>query len=115
MQRKNSEMDDIVDMLYRKYLQEIVVTSSPRPKGTEGGYADNYNNINDKNSKHQPRCYISSLLILRYLKRISDHACYIGDSVHYIALDAENLILYIRTTTYVDLFSITESFVDFSV
>jgi phosphate transport system protein len=33
--QKLYEMDDIVDMLYRKYLQEIVVTSSPRPKGTE--------------------------------------------------------------------------------
>jgi phosphate transport system protein len=31
-----------------------------------------------------PRCYVSALLILRYLERISDHACYIGDSVHYI-------------------------------
>ncbi|HYY40899.1 MAG TPA: PhoU domain-containing protein, partial [Nitrososphaera sp.] len=31
-----------------------------------------------------PRCYISALLILRYLERISDHSCYIGDSVHYI-------------------------------
>jgi phosphate transport system protein len=31
-----------------------------------------------------PHCYVSALLILRYLERISDHACYIGDSVHYI-------------------------------
>jgi phosphate uptake regulator len=29
------------------------------------------------------RCYISTLLILRYLERISDHACYIGDSILY--------------------------------
>ena len=31
-----------------------------------------------------PRCAISALLILRYLERIADHACYIGDSVYYI-------------------------------
>ena len=31
-----------------------------------------------------PRCSISALLIMRYLERIADHACYIGDSVHYI-------------------------------
>ena len=60
-------MDDTVDALYRKYLREAI---SPRE-------------ITDKQS-FDPRCYISALLILRYLERISDHACYIGDSVHYI-------------------------------
>jgi phosphate transport system protein len=33
---------------------------------------------------HHPRCYISALLLLLYLERISDHACYIGDSINYI-------------------------------
>jgi phosphate transport system protein len=36
------------------------------------------------------RCYISALLILRYLERISDHACYIGDSVYYIVTGNSN-------------------------
>jgi len=36
------------------------------------------------NNAINPRCYISALLILRYLERISDHACHIGDSVRYI-------------------------------
>src|SRR5215204_3140276 len=59
--------DDTVDALYRKYLREAI---TPYEK-------------TDKRS-FDPRCYISALLILRYLERISDHACYIGDSVHYI-------------------------------
>ncbi|MER3408041.1 MAG: phosphate uptake regulator, PhoU [Nitrososphaera sp.] len=61
------QMDNTVDALYRKYLRE---TLAPHDK-SDRAFAD-------------PRCYISGLLILRYLERISDHACYIGDSVHYI-------------------------------
>jgi len=30
------------------------------------------------------RCALASTLVLRYLERIADHACYIGDSVAYI-------------------------------
>lgn len=62
------EIDDTIDTLYRKYLHEIT-------------------KINPKYAKAaaDARCYASALLILRYLERISDHACYIGDSVHYIA------------------------------
>jgi phosphate transport system protein len=30
------------------------------------------------------RCALASTLVLRYLERIADHACYIGDSVLYI-------------------------------
>jgi phosphate transport system protein len=67
-------MDDIVDMQYRKYLRDIITTQEQ--KNVEKGSADVH--------KNNPRCYISALLILRYLERISDHACYIGDSVHYI-------------------------------
>jgi len=66
-------MDDTVDTLYRKYLRDIITPSQEQQ--------------NDKRltaSNNNPRCYISALLILRYLERISDHACYIGDSVHYI-------------------------------
>jgi phosphate transport system protein len=66
--QKLYQMDDTVDTLYRKYLREVVTLKTNQDK-----------------SFIDPRCYISSLLILRYLERISDHACYIGDSVHYIA------------------------------
>lgn len=66
--KKLYEMDDTVDALYRKYLREVITPTNK--KGT--------NDMND------PRCYVSSLLILRYLERIADHACYIGDSVYYI-------------------------------
>ncbi len=63
------QMDDTVDALYRKYLREVITQQR-----------------NNKNTNYtDPRCYISVLLILRYMERISDHACYIGDSVHYIA------------------------------
>jgi phosphate transport system protein len=63
------EMDDTVDALYRKYLREVITPTTK--KGTNEILID-------------PRCYLSTLLILRYLERIADHACYIGDSVHYI-------------------------------
>lgn len=66
--QKLYQMDDTVDTLYRKYLREIITLKTNQDK-----------NVTD------PRCYISALLILRYLERISDHACYIADSVHYIA------------------------------
>jgi phosphate transport system protein len=66
--RKLYEMDDTIDTLYRNYLRSII---SPHTK--------------DDDRFSSARCYASALLILRYLERISDHACYIGDSVHYIA------------------------------
>ena len=69
------EMDDTVDTQYRKYLRDLITPSQGQEKSTEKLLMDSNNN---------PRCYISALLILRYLERISDHACYIGDSVHYI-------------------------------
>lgn len=61
------KMDDTVDALYRKYLREALT-----PHSAKDSYTD-------------PRCYVSALLILRYLERIADHACYIADSIHYIA------------------------------
>ena len=71
------EMDDTVDTQYRKYLRDLITPSSQvQGKSTERILTGGDNN--------NPRCYISALLILRYLERISDHACYIGDSVHYI-------------------------------
>ena len=60
-------MDDTVDALYRKYLRELIAQQKDEDK-----------------REWDPRCYISGLLILRYLEQISDHACYISDSIHYI-------------------------------
>ena len=68
-------MDDTVDALYRKYLREVITPTTK--KGTNDMLKD-------------PRCYLSTLLILRYLERIADHACYIGDSVHYIVTAASS-------------------------
>ncbi|HZA07123.1 MAG TPA: phosphate uptake regulator PhoU [Nitrososphaeraceae archaeon] len=79
------EMDDTVDTQYRKYLRDLITPSSQvQEKSTEKILTDGDNNNNNNNNNNNPRCYISALLILRYLERISDHACYIGDSVHYI-------------------------------
>jgi phosphate transport system protein len=62
------EMDSIVDTQYRKYIHDAIVTQEE----------DATEKVKDL------RCYISTSLILRYLERISDHACYIADSVVYI-------------------------------
>ena len=63
------EMDDTADALYRKYLRELIMPTTTKDM---------------KEMLKEPRCYISMLLILRYLERIADHACYVGDSIHYI-------------------------------
>jgi phosphate transport system protein len=73
--KKLYEMDDTVDSLYRKYLREVITPANK--KGMNEMLKD-------------PRCYVSTLLILRYLERIADHACYIGDSVHYISTGASS-------------------------
>ena len=62
------KMDDSVDSLYRKYLKDLITLKA---------------NSND-HPLNDPRCAISALLIMRYLERIADHACYIGDSVYFI-------------------------------
>ena len=72
--RKLYQMDDTVDSLYRKYLREAIYSEKNK----------NNNNEYKPGKFSELRCYISALLILRYLERISDHACYIGDSVNYI-------------------------------
>jgi phosphate transport system protein len=62
------KMDDSVDALYTNYLKDLI-------------------NLKANSSDHplkDPRCAISTLLIMRYLERIADHACYIGDSVYFI-------------------------------
>jgi len=53
--------DDEVDKIYFKYASALA---------------------NDK--AVTVRCALASTLVLRYLERIADHACYIGDSVIYI-------------------------------
>ena len=75
--QKLYELDDTVDALYRKYVNEII---NPQK---------HHNNKKEYMDKTL-RCYISTLLILRYLERISDHACYIGDSVYYIVTGNSN-------------------------
>ena len=74
--QKLYEMDDTVDALYRRYVNEII---NPQENQNKKEFLDN-----------TLRCYISALLILRYLERISDHACYIGDSVYYIVTGNSN-------------------------
>jgi phosphate transport system protein len=61
------EMDDSIDTIYRNYLREIITAK----RETSNIYSD-------------PRCVIATLLVLRYLERIADHTCYIGDSTSYI-------------------------------
>jgi phosphate transport system protein len=63
------EMDNIVDTQYRKYIHDAI---------------NNTHTQEQKPNEKDLRCYISTSLILRYLERISDHACYIADSVVYI-------------------------------
>jgi phosphate transport system protein len=67
LSKKIYEMEDFVDILFKKSLREFATDLN----NTTNAYSDN-------------RCNISSALILKYLERISDHASYIADSVNYI-------------------------------
>jgi phosphate transport system protein len=60
------ELDSTVDTLYRKYLR-ITINSDVT-----------------YNWRVRSRCDICNVLILRYLERISDHACYLGDCIFYL-------------------------------
>jgi phosphate transport system protein len=60
------ELDSTVNTLYRKYLRDTI------------------NSDDQNNWRVRPRCDICNILILRYLERISDHACYLGDCVSYL-------------------------------
>jgi phosphate transport system protein len=70
------EVDDTVDTLYRKYIQRLVIPKNEREQ----------DKVNSEETN--PRCYGSAILILKYLERISDHACYVGDSINYIVTGA---------------------------
>jgi phosphate transport system protein len=59
--KRLTEKDDGVDALYADYVQSIT-----------------------RNPKGDPKCSVPVTLILRYLERIADHTCYIGDSVVYV-------------------------------
>ena len=63
------KMDDSVDALYTNYLKDLITLKTD----------------SNNHPLQDPRCAISALLIMRYLERIADHACYIGDSVYFIA------------------------------
>jgi len=52
--------DDLVDKMYLDQIKRI------------------------SNGSVQVKCALASTLVMRYLERIADHACYIGDSVIYI-------------------------------
>ncbi len=60
MAGKLKTMDNVVDDMYRSYLQKVT-------KETGG----------------DTKCYISGTLILRYLERIADHAEDVGEAVAY--------------------------------
>jgi phosphate transport system protein len=60
------EMDATVDALYRTCLRGIIS-------------GDNRENWNIRS-----QCDIRNILILKFLERISDHACYLGDCVFYL-------------------------------
>lgn len=66
LSNKIYEMENVVDMMFRTSLREFAKLVE-----SNSIYPDN-------------RCNISSTLILKYLERISDHACYIADCVNYI-------------------------------
>jgi phosphate transport system protein len=60
------ELDSTVDTLYRRYLHNTI------------------NSDKQYDWRTRSRCDIRNILILRYLERISDHACYLGDCVFYL-------------------------------
>ncbi|HET9774846.1 MAG TPA: PhoU domain-containing protein [Nitrososphaeraceae archaeon] len=63
------ELEDNIDREYKKYFGEII-QSTEFSLSTE--------------MKESLNCYLTSLLILQYLERISDHVCSIGDSINFI-------------------------------
>jgi phosphate transport system protein len=60
------EMDATVEVLYRKCLRDIISED------------------NRETWNIQSQCDIRNILILKFLERMSDHACYLGDCVFYL-------------------------------
>jgi phosphate transport system protein len=60
------EMDATVDVLYRKCLRGIISED------------------NRETWNIQSQCDIRNILVLKFLERMSDHACYLGDCVFYL-------------------------------
>lgn len=58
---KIRRMDDEVDKLYRKYLEQLAAGEV----------------------KEDATCLVATALIMRYLERVADHTCYIADSIIY--------------------------------
>jgi phosphate transport system protein len=61
MARSLRTEDDQVDLAYKNYMRHL-----------------------SQDGAIPVRCALASVLVLRYLERIGDHACHIGDSVIYI-------------------------------
>ncbi len=64
--KKVYEMEEMVDALFEENMR-----NSSRDNSSFNLYSDG-------------RCNISAALVLKYLERISDHACYIAHSVNYV-------------------------------
>ncbi len=64
------QLENNIDREYKKYLRDIIQSSE--------------SSLNETEKRQSFNCYLTSLLILRYFERISDHACSIGDSISYI-------------------------------
>ena len=76
-------MDDTVDALYKKSLRETITPPSMGEESLNSKSSSPRDSQRERTTP-DPRCSVATLLIMRYLERISDHACYIADSVHYI-------------------------------
>jgi phosphate transport system protein len=63
------KMDDEVDRSYRDHIKRMA-----------------------SNKKGDPRCSVAITLAVRYIERMADHACYIGDSVVYVTTGSREFI-----------------------
>jgi len=67
----------------RNHDAELAKTLTKREKCVDKFYYDYLDKLIE--SKTTTGCTISSLLVVRYLERIADHATYIGESIVYLA------------------------------